>query len=349
MYNTNTSDDEDEEMRNAEERATERRNKSKSRAATDKIEEQLLNAQETILSLKRRLAKADAETEEARDATTAAKEESDQVRLELDLIRKKHADAVVFREESESDAKKWRQRAEILQGELDLVKFTERKLAETAMALRETKEHLEAEREIRDQLESQLKAAAHEKEEIYRAHQRELSSAKRAQEVTQSALDAAILAEREKGQEAIKFVKSKLKGQIRELQLLLEDKRENDGESRAEKRRLERQLRHLEEKLEAEASERAKEARSSESSKRQLELLKDRVNKLTVDKLDLETLVLQEKRKFDALNADFDRATSTIRSLQAQVEANKTLTPAKGRRSHTSESAVMSSHVDDQI
>jgi hypothetical protein len=336
-YNTSISDDEDDdETKKATERATERRVKAKARAATDKVEEELLDARETIQLLKKRLAKSEAETEAARDETTGVREEAAQAKLELDTLRKKHTDAVVFREESESDARKWRQRAEILQGELELVKFTEKKLAETAKALREAKDQLELEKSSRDDMETNLKAAAHDREELIHAHQRELASAKRAQEVTQAAANAQLLEEREKATEAIRFVKSKLKAQIRELELHLEDKRDNDGESRAEKRRLEREVRKLEERIELESSERAKEARSSESAKRQLELLKDRVNKLTVDKLDLETLVLQEKRKFDALNADYDRATATIRALQAQAQQNTSLAAAKAPRAASS-------------
>jgi len=302
----------------------ERRGKAKSRAATERVEQDLLEAQETILSLKRRLAKSESETEGARDSSTAVQEELDSAKLELDLLRKKYSDMVNFREESESDAKKWRQRAEILQGELELGKFTERKLAETAKALLEARGELEESNSKSEDLETQLKSFSHDKEELVRAHQRELASAKRAQEVTVAASEAQIKSEREKASEAIKFVKSKLKAQIRELEIMLEDRREDDGESRSDMRRLEREVRRLEEKLESESSERAKEQRVAESNKRQTELLKDRVNKLTADKLDLETLVLQEKRKFDALNADYDRATATIRHLQAQLESSKT-------------------------
>lgn len=310
-----------------------RRSKARDRAATDRVEEELAGAQETILSLKRRLEKAENDAEEAKDSVTTAKDEAAQLKIELDAIRKKHADVVVFREESETDAKKWRQRAEILQGELELVKFTEKKLAETAKALIEARDAVESERSVRDDLEEKLKAAAHDREELIHAHQRELASAKRTNEVAQAGFDAQIASEREKAQEAISFVKSKLKAQIRELELHLEDNREVDGESRTDKRRLERQIRKLEERLEVETSERNKEARAGESAKRQLELLKDRVNKLTVDKLDLETLVLQEKRKFDALEADYDHATATIRQLQQQLEQHKSLAPATATRS----------------
>lgn len=243
------------------------------------------------------------------------------MKLELDLLKKKYGDAVSFREESESDAKKWRQRAEILQGELELVKFTESKLADTARALAAARDEIEDYKTQLDEASASVKDSAHEHESLVRAHQRELASVKRAQEVTQEEGAAAIKAEREKATEAIQHVKSKLKAQIRELEIQLEDRREDDGESRSEKRRLEREVRRLEEKLEAESSSRAKESRSSESNKRQGELLKDRVNKLTADKLDLETLVLQERRKFDALNADYDRASTTIRQLQSQLEA----------------------------
>jgi hypothetical protein len=351
-YNTSTSDDEDdEETRKATERAVERRTKAKARATTEKIEQDLLDAQESILSLKRRLAKSESETETARDDTTAAREDLDSVKMELDLMKKKYTDVVNFREESESDAKKWRQRAEILQGELELGKFTEKKLAETAKALLVAKNQLEDEKAKHDELEEQLKAASHDKEELVRAHGRELASAKRSQEVTITASEAQIQAEREKATEAIKFVKSKLKSRIRELEIQLEDRRDDDGEARTDKRRLERDIRRLEEKLEAEASERAKEARAAESYKRQTDLLKDRVNKLTADKLDLETLVLQEKRKFDALNADYDRATAATRNLQAQLESSKVSAAAsaspssrrKARAAESSSAAIASS------
>ena len=324
VYNTSISDDEnDEETKKAVKRAVERRGDAKSRAATERVEQSLLEAQETILGLKRRLLKSEGETEEARDASVGVSEALESAKMELDLLRKKYGDMVNFREESESDAKKWRQRAEILQGELELGKYTERKLAETAKALVEARDALEEEKSKSATLETQVKAQGHDSEELLRAHARELASAKRAQEVTIAASEAQIKAEREKASEAIQFVKSKLKAQIKELEIMLEDRREDDGEARNDKRRLEREIRRLEEKLELESSERAKETRAAESNKRQTELLKDRVNKLTADKLDLETLVLQEKRKFDALNADYDRATATIRNLQAQIEASK--------------------------
>jgi len=311
----------------------ERRSAAKKRANVEKVEQELLDAQETILSLKRRLAKSEGETESAKDETSATREDLDSVKLELDLLKKKYSDMVNFREESESDAKKWRQRADILQGELELGKFTERKLAETAKLLLEARESLESERAKCEGLEAQLKAADHDKEELIHAHQRELASAKRTQEVTVANSQHQIQEEREKANQAIKFVKSKLKAQIRELEILLQDRREDEGESRSDKRRLEREIRRLEEKLEAQASDRAGQARSAESNKRSTDLLKDRVNKLTADKLDLETLVLQEKRKFDALNADFDRATTTIRNLQAQLDASKSTSSSSSRTS----------------
>jgi len=125
--------------------------------------------------------------------------------------------------------------------------------------------------------------------------------AQRNAETKEKVFATEIQSERVRAQEAIDFVRNKLKAQIRELEISLEGNRADTGDFRTEKRKLERELSkvryffrskineclpsfvlslQLKERYEEEQRERAGIHRQIDSLKRQVEQFKDRVAKV---------------------------------------------------------------------
>jgi chromosome segregation ATPase len=71
-----------------------------------------------------------------------------------------------------------------------------------------------------------------------------------------------------------------LKGQIRELKIELETNRTSGTDGRSDRRKLEKELSKVKEQLEEELRDRARDVRQLDSYKKQVEMLKDRVDKV---------------------------------------------------------------------
>jgi hypothetical protein len=142
------------------------------------------------------------------------------------------------------------------------------------------KEELAAETKAKEASQKELRFVELDAEEGRRGAERDIAQLKRALETADLTAQQELAGERSRAQQAIDFIKSKLKGQIRELKIELETNRTSGTDGRSDKRKLEKDLAKAKEQIEEETRDRARDARQLDSLKKQVEMLKDRVDKV---------------------------------------------------------------------
>jgi len=118
-------------------------------------------------------------------------------------------------------------------------------------------------------------------------------------------LDKMVLSERKRAQESLEYVRETLKDRIQGLELQLKSL-DSTSSSRTEKRKLEREVKKVTRSIEQGNEQSAENARTIESFEKQLSIVKERTEKVTIEKAGLE----KESHKLD----------QTIRDLKSRLE-----------------------------
>lgn len=321
-YDISLSDDENDlpEVKKVYEKVSERKAARTKRTNALILEDRIHDLEEENRSLKVKISKFTSELGSLEVSNKSLEEENSLLKLDISELKERLSNNSKWAEDNAVEVRKWKQQVDVLTSELDMAKFYEKKLKESTLTVKSLREELEEALEDKEKSQTEVLNVKKQIDDIKREHAKELSILKKSHEGTIIQANSRIEEERTKGKEAIAFVKSHLKTKIKELEAEFEERRNEENDFRNGRRKLEKDLIKSQEDLENVKLERSKDARVIESLKRQIDLLKDRVDKLTQDKIELEAIKLNVTRTNEELKSEIEVAQSAQRRLESSLK-----------------------------
>jgi len=288
-------------------KAIEDRNK-KLLAQIDALEEKVYSSEESRLKLQKELINTEEEAAENKSLLDLRDAQSAQLRKEYDEFSASVAEEVSKLAELESEKRKIEHKKTVTE---TLVEENKRAQSRLDAALKEIEEVRQKVATLIDQkgaAVSNKDRASRQVGELEQKLRAEFFRAREMNKRTVTDLDGMIEVERNRGQQAIDYVKKSLKAQIKSLEVQIDLNRETDLDLKKEKRRVAREVKQVNRKLEEQKSQSTHNERHIESLNKQHSALKERHDKDYQTKVTLDTEIADLEREVGTLTAQFNAA-----------------------------------------
>lgn len=284
------------------------------------LEDKILDLELENSKLKKNILLHSTEVGDLRILNSNLQEENRLLNLDLSEAREKQKTLTKWAEDNAVEVRQWKLQVDVLTSELELSKFYEQKLKEATLTIKNLGEELHESVEEKEKADAQVLQTQKNLADAKKEHAKEIALINKSLENSIKRANERIEEERIRGKEAILFVKSNFKSRIKELELEFEERRKEDSDMRNVVRLVEKKLKKCEAELENYKAEKSSDARINESLKRQIVLLKDRVDTLTQEKVNLEAEKINISRMNEELQAEVEVSRSAQRRLERELK-----------------------------
>lgn len=284
------------------------------------LEDKILDLELENSKLKKNILLHSTEVGDLRILNSNLQEENRLLNLDLSEAREKQKTLTKWAEDNAVEVRQWKLQVDVLTSELELSKFYEQKLKEATLTIKNLGEELHESVEEKEKADAQVLQTQKNLADAKKEHAKEIALINKSLENSIKRANERIEEERIRGKEAILFVKSNFKSRIKELELEFEERRKEDSDMRNVVRLVEKKLKKCEAELENYKAEKSSDARINESLKRQIVLLKDRVDTLTQEKVNLEAEKINISRINEELQAEVEVSRSAQRRLERELK-----------------------------
>jgi len=288
----------------------------------EELEDKLYDAEDNVGNLRRKLQTAEEEATDFQALLEQREAQNALLRQDISSLQQKLDAEVAKRNEIDNERRKFEHRIAIVETEVEQNAKASAKLESALEEVDRLRQKVAEYLNKNGELEQALDRKSGEVVQLDKKLNAGMARSREHHNKTVADMEKLIEAERQRGQQAIDYVRNTLKSRTQVLQLKLDDGSDTFASHKKEKRGLEKGMKQSQRIVEDQRAQSTRDARRIESLERQLKRSKERADELLDNRNQLESKNFTQQREVDTLKAQLDAAIHINAKLNAQVPLN---------------------------